>query len=131
MADMRTGLRILTLAVASACAFPVLAQQSESPLKDAAKLLGFATDVAPPADFVVKSRPKGDLNYIPVFEPPPEPAKKALDARTLSAVKSDLDSVEKRDDAVRRGFPPAAKAMAEEEAAKKVKRKARGAAETR
>ena len=56
-------------------------------------MLGFATDVAPPADFVLQSRPKGDLDYIPVFQPPPEPAKPALNDKELKAVKGDLDSV--------------------------------------
>jgi hypothetical protein len=100
-----------------------LAQQSDSPLKSVMKLMGFATDVAPPADFVLKSRPKGDLDFIPVFQPPPEPAKPALNGKELTAVKGDLDSLEKQDDAIRQAFPPAAKAAAEEAAAKKAKAK--------
>ncbi len=100
-----------------------LAQQSDSPLKSAMKILGFATDVAPPADFVLQSRPKGDLDFIPVFQPPPEPAKPALNGKELNTVKGDLDSLEKRDDAIRQAFPPAAKAAAEEAAAKKAKTK--------
>lgn len=68
-----------------------LAQQSDSPLKSAMKLLGFATDVAPPADFVLQSRPKGDLDFIPIFQPPPEPAKPALNDKELKAVKGDLE----------------------------------------
>ena len=67
-----------------------------------AKILGFATDVAPPADFVDKSRPQGDLDYIPIFQPPPEPAKPVLNDKELTALKGDLDSVEKRHDALRR-----------------------------
>ena len=86
-------------------------------------MLGFATDVAPPADFVLQSRPKGDLEFIPVFQPPPEPARPALSDKELKAMKGDLDSVEKRDDAIRQAFPPAAKAAAEEAAAKKAKSK--------
>ena len=95
------------------------AQETDSPLKSAAKVLGFATDVAPPADFVLQSRPQGDLEYIPVFQPPPEPAKPALKDNDVTALKGDLDSVEKRHDSLRKGFPPAAKAMAEQEAARK------------
>ena len=95
------------------------AQETDSPLKSAAKVLGFATDVAPPADFVLQSRPQGDLEYIPVFQPPPEPAKPALKDKDVTALKGDLDSVEKRHDSIRKGFPPAAKAMAEQEAARK------------
>ena len=40
-------------------------------------------------------------------------------------MKGDLDSVEKRDDALRQAYPPAAKAAAEEAAAKKAKTKPR------
>jgi hypothetical protein len=37
----------------------------------------------------------------------------------LKAVKSDLDAVGKQHDAIRQGFPPSAKAMAEQQAAQK------------
>ena len=67
--------------------------------------------------------PKGDLDFIPVFQPPPEPAKPALSDKELKAMKGELDSVQKRDDAVRQAFPPAVKAAAEEAAAKKAKMK--------
>jgi hypothetical protein len=100
-----------------------LAQQADSPLKNVMKMLGFATDVAPPADFVLKSRPKGDLDFIPIFQTPPEPARPALNDKELKAVKGDLDSIEKRDDALRAAVPPAVKAAAEEAAAKKAKTK--------
>src|SRR5271154_2598148 len=52
-------------------------QQGQNVVKQGAKLLGFATDLAPPADFVVKSRPATDPDYIPVFQPPPETARAA------------------------------------------------------
>jgi hypothetical protein len=94
-------------------------QQGNNILKQGAKLLGFATDVAPPADFVVKSRPATDPDFIPVFQPPPEPALPALKKIDLEAVKTDLDSLQKKHDAIRQAYPPAAKALAEEEAAKK------------
>ena len=81
--------------------------------------MGFATDVAPPADFVVKSRPASDPDFIPVFQPPPEPARPALKDIDLKAVKSDLDALQKKHDALRQAYPPAAKALADEEAAKK------------
>jgi hypothetical protein len=99
------------------------AQQNDSVLKNVMKLMGFATDTAPPADFVQQSRPKGDLNYIPVFQPPPEPARPRLEDKQLQSVRNDLDSLQKRDDALRQAFPPAAKAVAEEAAAKKAKAK--------
>jgi len=88
-------------------------------VKQGAKLLGFATDVDPPADFVQKSRPDHDLDYIPVFQPPPEPERPALEGVNLKAVKSQLDELQKKHDALRAAYPPAAKALAEEEAAKK------------
>jgi hypothetical protein len=94
-------------------------QQQDSLLKQAFKLFGFATDVAPPADFVSKTRSKGDLDYIPVFRPAPEPSRPVLKAPGLKSVKSDLDGINKRDDAIRRAFPPAAKALAEEQARQK------------
>jgi hypothetical protein len=97
------------------------AQEGDGPLKSVMKVMGFATDVGPPADFVLQSRPKGELDYIPVFQPPPEPARPALNDKQLQAVKGDLDSVEKRDDALRRAFPPAAEATAEQAPARKGK----------
>ena len=123
MTRSSAGVGIVAASMICLCSSTGFAQQSDSPLKNVMKLFGFATDVGPPADFVQQSRPKGDLDYIPVFQPPPEPAKPKLSDKDLQAVKSDLDSVEKRDDAVRQGFPPAAKAMAEEAAARKAKTK--------
>ena len=119
--------RVLRIVIcAAACAFaPVaFAQQADSPLKSAMKLFGFAADPPAPADFVLQSRPPGDLDYIPVFQPPPEPAKPALNDNDLKALKGNLDSVQKRDDALRAAYPPAAKAMAEQAASKKPKAKA-------
>jgi hypothetical protein len=95
------------------------AQEQDNIFKQGAKLLGFATDVAPPQDFVVKSRPAVDPDYIPVFQAPPEPAVPALKDIDLKAVKTDLDTLQKRHDALRQAYPPAAKALAEEAAAKK------------
>jgi hypothetical protein len=96
-----------------------IVQQGQNVFKQGAKLLGFATDVAPPADFVQKSRPASDPDYIPVFQPPPEPERPALEGVNLKAVKSQLDGLQKKHDALRAAYPPAAKALAEEEAAKK------------
>jgi hypothetical protein len=115
------GVTIRVLACAALCGWnsPSWAQQSDGPVKSVAKALGFATDVGPPADFVVKSRPSGEQDYIPVFQTPPEPARPLMNAKELGALKGDLDSVEKRADAVRQAYPPSAKAVAEEEAARK------------
>ncbi len=77
--------------------------------------------MGPPADFVAKSRPPGDLDFIPVFQPPPEPARPVMKENDLKAVRRDLNSVQKQHDAVRLAFPPSAKALAEEQAAAKKK----------
>jgi len=125
MAGASASARVGIVVAAAACLWcpASLAQQADNLLKSGMKMLGLATDVAPPADFVLQSRPKGDLDYIPIFQPPPEPAKPALNDKELKAVKGDLDSVQKRDDAIRQAFPPAVKAAAEEAAAKKAKSK--------
>ena len=110
---------LLALAGLFASESAVCAQQQDNILKQAAKIFGFATDVGPPADFVAKAKPTGDLNYIPVFQAPPEPTRPLLKKDQLKAMKSDLDSVDKEHDALREAFPPAAKALAEEQAAQK------------
>ena len=110
---------LLALAALFASQSEVYAQQQDSILKQAFKVFGFATDVGPPADFVTKTRPPSDPDYIPVFEPPPEPARPTLKNDELKAVKSDLDAVGKQHNTLRRGFAPAAKALAEEQAAQK------------
>ena len=110
---------LLALAALFAGGSAVYAQQQDSILKQAFKVFGFATDVAPPPDFVSKTRPPADPDYIPVFQPPPEPARPALKSEELKAVKGDLDGVQKLHDTMRQGFAPAAKAMAEQQAAQK------------
>jgi hypothetical protein len=110
---------LLALAALFASGASVFAQQQDSILKQAFKVFGFATDVGPPADFVAKTRPSGDLNYIPVFQPPPEPSRPAMKKDELKSVKGDLDGVQKQHDTLRQGFAPAAKALAEQQAAQK------------
>ena len=118
MAAASATIRILACAALCAWGAPGSAQQSDGPVKSVAKALGFATDVGPPADFVLKSRPTSEPDYIPVFRPPPEPARPVMNAKQFGALKGDLDSVEKRADALRQAYPPSAKAVAEEEAAR-------------
>ncbi len=103
-------------AVVLGAASAASAQQGDSPLKSVMKWMGFATDVGEPPDFVVKARPEKEPDYIPVFQPPPEPSRPVLKDKELNALKGDLDSVEKRSDAVRQAFPPAAKAAADQQA---------------
>ena len=108
------------LVLASACvaASGATAQQADNPVKGVMKVFGFATDLPEPQDFVRQSRSQKEPDYIPVFQPPPEPARPALKDKELSALKGDLDSVQKHADAVRQAFPPAAKAVAAEQAEK-------------
>ena len=57
----RTALAgLFALAALFASGSDVYAQQQDSILKQAFKVFGFATDVAPPADFVTKTRPGAD-----------------------------------------------------------------------
>jgi hypothetical protein len=100
-----------------------LAQEHDSALKSVMKMLGFATDLGPPADFVIQSRPKGESDYVPVFRPPPEPARPVLNDKQLQAVKTDLDAVEKRDDVMRRSSPAAKNEAAKGAPAQKRKAK--------
>ena len=116
----RIGLAgLLALAALFTSGSDVYAQQQDSILKQAFKVFGFATDVGPQADFVNKTRPGSDPDYIPVFQPPPEPARPTLKTDQLKAMKTDLDAVGKHHDTLRQGFAPAAKAMAEQQAAQK------------
>ena len=116
----RIGLAgLLALAALFTSGSDVYAQQQDSILKQAFKVFGFATDVGPPADFVDKTRAGANPDYIPVFQPPPEPARPTLKNDELKAMKSDLDAVGKQHDTLRQGFAPAAKAMAEQQAAQK------------
>ncbi len=110
---------VVAFAVVFAPGLEAYAQQQDSVLKQAAKIFGFATDVGPPADFVTKTRPGAEPDYIPLFQPPPEPARQALKSEELKAVKGDLDGVQKRHDTLRQGFAPAAKALADQQAAQK------------
>jgi hypothetical protein len=125
---MRASGILLACAWLCAGASAASAQQADGPLKSVAKLFGFATDVNPAADFVTQSRPSQAGDYIPIFQPPPEPKKPVLNDKQFKAMKGDLDSVEKRDDGLRAGFPPAAKAVAEAKAAEQKNAAAKAAA---
>jgi len=114
-----TSLTQLAAALAIGCGAcsAASAQQAgnplDNPLKSVMKLMGFATDSPQPQDFVVKARPQTEPDYIPVFQPPPEPARPVLETKQLDALRGDLDSVEKRAAAARAAFPPAAAAGAQ------------------
>ena len=85
----RTRTAIAALGVACLSASSAFAQ--DNPLKSVAKIFGFATDPTPTQDFVEKSRPAQDPDYIPIFRPPPEPAKPILNKDQLDALKGDLE----------------------------------------
>jgi hypothetical protein len=112
------------LAIAFATS-PACAQDQDSVLRSIAKKTGVATDVSPPADFVVKSRPADPEGPMPVFGTPDEPDSKVMTPRELRAMDAELDSAGKKHDVLRAGFAPSAKAVAEAkaEAAEKAKRK--------
>lgn len=121
---MAAKTRTAIAAAAVVCLSASCATADDNPIRGVAKLLGFATDAGAGADFVEKTRPAKEPDFIPVFRPPPEPARPILNPQQLNTLKGDLDSTEKSHDALRAGFPPAAKAMAEEAA------KAKSAAKT-
>jgi hypothetical protein len=104
------------LGLASAASAQQADNPLKNPLKSVMKLMGFATDAPQPQDFVVKTRPEKEQDYINIFQPPPEPSRPVMKDKELGDLKSDLDSVEKRADAARAGFPPAAAAVAEQKA---------------
>jgi hypothetical protein len=108
----------LVLACAAMFMWAAGAQEAlaDGPVKSVMKLFGFATDVDPPADFVQQSRPAKEGDYVPIFQPPPEPQRPLLNDKQFKAVKSDLDSVQKQHDGLRSSFPPSAKAVAEAQA---------------
>ena len=94
------------------------AAPDQSPMHSLAKSLGFATDVDPPPDFVQQSRPDAPQQEIPVFTPPPEPPGKVKSAKEVEAIDGDLEAIVKRHDALRAGYPPSARAVAEAKKAK-------------
>jgi hypothetical protein len=103
----------LAIAVAAS---PACAQDQDSVWRSIAKKTGVATDVDPPADFVVKSRPAEPAGPMPVFGTPDEPNSKVMTPKELRAMDADLDSASKKHDVLRAGFAPSAKAVAEAKA---------------
>jgi hypothetical protein len=99
--------------------------QSDSPLRSVMKIVGFATDVKPPPDFVQQSRPAEAPPSIPAFNKAPEPPGKVKSAKEIGDIDSELEAIGKRHDALRAAFPPSAKAVAEVEAAKAAKAKSK------
>lgn len=85
----------LAFAVTFGFASAASAQQADNPLHDPVKsvmkLMGFATDAPQPQDFVLKTRPQKEPDYINVFQPPPEPSRPVLKDKELGDLKANLD----------------------------------------
>jgi hypothetical protein len=90
----------------------------QSPFRSLAKSFGFATDVDPPPDFVRESRPAALQQEVPIFATPPEPPGKIKSAKEVEAIDNDLEAIVKRHDALRAGYAPSARAVAEAKKAK-------------
>jgi hypothetical protein len=101
--------------------------QTDSPMKSVMKIVGFATDVKPPPEFVQQSRPSKAPPSIPAFNKAPEPPGAAKSAQEVGDIDSDLEAIGKQHDALRAAFPPSAKAVADAEAAKAAKAKSKSA----
>jgi hypothetical protein len=86
-----------------------------------AKQAGVATDVGPPQDFVLKSRPSAPKDYVPIFQKTEEHKTKTLTPDQLKAMEADLDATGSRDAKIRDAFPPAHKAYLEEQRQKAAK----------
>lgn len=112
------GAVLTSLALAATAVFA-----QESPVRAVAKAAGYATDVDPPPDFVLKSRPTTPAAPVSVFGTPDEPPSKVMSKKDLRAMDADLESAGKKHDVLRNGFAPSARAVAERDAAKKAKGK--------
>ena len=117
-----TPLIVVATLLGALAASPSRAQdaaQPDSPFRSLMKGAGLATDVDPPPDFVVQSRPAQQPASIPAFTTPAEPPGKIKTAKEVEAMDSDLEAVAMRHDALRAAYPPSAKAVAAAAAAKK------------
>ena len=92
-------------------------------IRSIARKLGLATDPGPPADFVIKSRPTGPLEYIPAGRKAFVHDNKTKTPDELKALDADFDAVRARHDVIRSTFAPAVKAVADATAAKAAKEK--------
>lgn len=100
---------------------PVAVPPDDEIIKNIAKKIGLATDPGEPQDFVVKARPAGPEDYVPVGRKAFVRGTKAKTPAELKAIEADLEAVRTRHDALRSTFAPAVKAVAEAQAAKAAK----------
>ncbi|MGA2044941.1 MAG: hypothetical protein ABSG83_16400 [Roseiarcus sp.] len=87
-------------------------------VRDLAKKAGIATDPGTPADFIVNSRPRGELDYVAVGRKETEHPVKIKTPADLKAMEADFDAVKTRHDAIRATFAPSVKAVADAAAAR-------------
>jgi hypothetical protein len=102
---------------------PAAAPPDDGILKTIAKKVGLATDPSQPQDFVVKTRPAGAQDFVPVGRKEFEREIKVKTPEELKAIDDDLEAVRARHDALRSTFAPAVKAVADAAAAQAAKKK--------
>ncbi len=104
---------------------PAAAPPDDGIIKDLAKKAGLAADPGEPADFVVRSRPAGSQDFVPIGRKAFERRIKVKTPEELKAIEADLEAVRARHDALRATFAPAVKAVADAAAAKAAKDKSK------
>jgi hypothetical protein len=100
---------------------PAAAPADDGIMRNIAKKAGLATDPGEPPDFVVKSRPAGAQEYVPVGRKGFVRDIKVKTPEQLKALEEEFEAVRARHDALRSTFAPAVKAVADAAAAKAAK----------
>jgi hypothetical protein len=102
-------------------AAPRPAPPDDGIVKEVMKKAGLASDSGQPQDFVVKARPGGEEDYVPIGRKAFDRKVKAKTPAELKAMEAEFDAVQVRHNALRSTFAPAVKAVAAAEAAKAAK----------
>jgi hypothetical protein len=100
---------------------PAAAPADEGIIRNIAKKAGLATDPGEPQDFVVKTRPAGAQEYVPVGRKGFVRDIKVKTPEQLKALEEEFEAVRARHDALRSTFAPAVKAVADAAAARAAK----------
>jgi hypothetical protein len=95
--------------------------QDEGFFRGLAKKAGIATDVGPPQDFVLQTRPSAPKDYVPIFRKTDEHKRKVLTPDQLKAMQAELNATGTSDAKIRDAFPPARKAYQDEQREKAAK----------
>jgi hypothetical protein len=92
--SQKLGVVVITGISLAACATSGQDQKAEAPFHSLAVWAGVATNPAPSADFVVASRPKEKLEYLPVGVTPaaPKANAKKLTPEELKALEDNLEA---------------------------------------